>query len=59
MLMATRRDSFCGKMSACNNLWQYGIKYYADRAAHRGARLRTLSRPTSQSFAATCRIVKA
>jgi len=22
-----RRDSFCGKMSACNNLRQYGIKY--------------------------------
>ncbi|MDR3436715.1 L-fucose/L-arabinose isomerase family protein [Telmatospirillum sp.] len=23
----TRRDSFCGKMSACNNLKQYGIPY--------------------------------
>ncbi|NDJ62400.1 MAG: fucose isomerase [Chloroflexi bacterium] len=22
-----RRDSFCGKMSACNNLHQYGIRY--------------------------------
>lgn len=22
-----RRDSFCGKMSACNNMTQYGIKY--------------------------------
>jgi L-fucose isomerase-like protein len=22
-----RRDSFCGKMSACNNLYQYGVKY--------------------------------
>jgi L-fucose isomerase-like protein len=22
-----RRDSFCGKMSSCNNLWQYGIPY--------------------------------
>jgi len=22
-----RRDSFCGKMSVCNNLFQYGIKY--------------------------------
>src|SRR6202167_5511448 len=27
MLMGARRDSFCGKISACNNLWQYGIKY--------------------------------
>jgi len=27
MLIADRRDSFCGKMSICNNLRQYGIKY--------------------------------
>jgi L-fucose isomerase-like protein len=27
MTIADRRDSFCGKMSACNNLQQYGIKY--------------------------------
>ncbi len=27
MNLANRRDSFCGKMSACNNLKQYGIKY--------------------------------
>jgi L-fucose isomerase-like protein len=27
MSVADRRDSFCGKMSACNNLRQYGIKY--------------------------------
>jgi L-fucose isomerase-like protein len=27
MTIATRRDSFCGKMSACNNLMQYGIPY--------------------------------
>jgi hypothetical protein len=25
MTIAVRRDSFCGKMSACNNLMQYGI----------------------------------
>jgi L-fucose isomerase-like protein len=25
MTIAHRRDSFCGKMSACNNLKQYGI----------------------------------
>ena len=25
MTIATRRDSFCGKMSACNNLMQYGL----------------------------------
>jgi L-fucose isomerase-like protein len=27
MSIADRRDSFCGKMSACNNLSQYGIKF--------------------------------
>jgi L-fucose isomerase-like protein len=27
MTIAFRRDSFCGKMSACNNLNQYGIPY--------------------------------
>jgi L-fucose isomerase-like protein len=27
MTIASRRDSFCGKMSACNNLRQYGIPY--------------------------------
>lgn len=27
MLISDRRDSFCGKMSACNNLRQYGIPY--------------------------------
>src|SRR5487761_313427 len=27
MSISFRRDSFCGKMSACNNLMQYGIPY--------------------------------
>ena len=27
MSIKDRRDSFCGKMSACNNLTQYGIRY--------------------------------
>jgi L-fucose isomerase-like protein len=27
MLITHRRDSFCGKMSACNNSRQYGIPY--------------------------------
>lgn len=27
MLIRDRRDSFCGKMSACNNLMQYAIPY--------------------------------
>lgn len=27
MNVADRRDSWCGKISVCNNLYQYGIKY--------------------------------
>ncbi len=52
-----RRDSFCGKMSACNNLRQYNIKY-SITSNH------TMD-PTSpefmrdlQTFAGICRIVR-
>src|SRR5206468_8597479 len=55
MGIAFRRDSFCGKMSACNNLRQYGIPYSLTR-------LHTVS-PASQDFqndlawfAAVCRV---
>jgi L-fucose isomerase-like protein len=57
MGIAFRRDSFCGKMSICNNLKQYGIPYT----------LTTLHTETPdskefaadlQAFTATCRIVK-
>jgi L-fucose isomerase-like protein len=57
MTIATRRDSFCGKMSACNNLMQYGIAYSLTT-------LHTES-PASDEFKAdlawfgqVCRIVK-
>ncbi len=57
MSIADRRDSFCGKMSACNNLRQYGIKYTLTR-------LHTVD-PESESFredlrafAATCRVTR-
>jgi L-fucose isomerase-like protein len=57
MTIADRRDSFCGKMSACNNLRQYGIKYTLTT-------LHTVD-PESDSFlqdlhnfAATCRVVR-
>ena len=56
MTIASRRDSFCGKMSACNNLRQYGVLYSLTR-------LHTVS-PDSDDFqkdlawfAAVCRIV--
>jgi len=57
MGIAHRRDSFCGKMSACNNLKQYGIPYSLTT-------LHTVS-PNSgefkkdlEWFAGVCRIVK-
>jgi len=56
MTIASRRDSFCGKMSACNNLRQYGIPYSLTR-------LHTVS-PESADFerdlawfAGVCRVV--
>ena len=57
MTIATRRDSFCGKMSCCNNMMQYGIPYS----------LTTLHTETPASpefkadlewFSQVCRIVK-
>jgi L-fucose isomerase-like protein len=57
MSITHRRDSFCGKMSACNNLKQYDIPYS----------LTTLHTETPDSpefakdlewFAAVCRVVK-
>jgi L-fucose isomerase-like protein len=58
MTLSDRRDSFCGKMSCCNNLRQYGVKFSLTD-------LHTVD-PTDeafaadlQAFAATCRVVKA
>src|SRR5579864_1176663 len=55
MTILHRRDSFCGKMSACNNLRQYGIPYSLTR--------RHTVAPDSEEFqkdlawfAATCRV---
>ena len=31
MTIKDRRDSFCGKMSVCNNLRQYGIPFTLTR----------------------------
>ena len=57
MSIKTRRDSFCGKMSVCNNLRQYGIKYSLTR-------LHTVD-PESESFrtdlrrfVSVCRVVR-
>lgn len=56
MTIADRRDSFCGKMSVCNNLTQYRIPYSLTK-------LHTVSPGTPQfsedieNFAAVCRVV--
>jgi L-fucose isomerase-like protein len=57
MTIADRRDSFCGKMSVCNNLCQYGCKFSLTT-------LHTVD-PESKSFRAdlrrfvsTCRVVR-
>jgi len=57
MLMGARRDSFCGKMSVCNNLWQYGIRYTLT-SLHTEAPSARVFADDLRSFAATCRIVK-
>lgn len=55
--VARRRDAWCGKISVCNNLYQFGIKY--------SLTTRHVVHPSDPSFhsdllnfAATCRVVK-
>jgi L-fucose isomerase-like protein len=57
MLMGGRRDSFCGKISVCNNLWQYGIRYTLT-SLHTVAPGSDSFRADVKAFAATCRVVK-
>jgi L-fucose isomerase-like protein len=57
MLMGGRRDSFCGKISVCNNLWQYGI-HYTLTSQHTSSPKSDLFGRDLKAFAATCRILK-
>jgi L-fucose isomerase-like protein len=52
-----RRDSFCGKMSACNNLKQYGISYSLT-SLHTEAPDSPEFAKDLEWFAAVCRVVK-
>jgi L-fucose isomerase-like protein len=52
-----RRDSFCGKMSACNNLTQYGIPYSLT-TLHTERPDSAEFRKDLEWFSAVCRIVK-
>ena len=57
MNVVNRRDSWCGKISVCNNLYQYGIKYSLTRQ-----HVVSPSDPAFQQdlmdFVAVCRVVK-
>jgi L-fucose isomerase-like protein len=57
MTIRDRRDSFCGKMSVCNNLRQYGVPFTLTR--------RHTDNPTSKTFGqdleeflVTCRVLR-
>ena len=57
MTIAVRRDSFCGKMSACNNMMQYGIKYSLT-TLHTESVDSPEFKADLEWFSAVCRIVK-
>lgn len=57
MDLANRRDSFCGKMSACNNLRQYGINYTLT-SLHTVDPTHDSFMNDLQRFAAVCRVVR-
>jgi L-fucose isomerase-like protein len=54
---ADRRDSFCGKMSVCNNLHQYGIKYSLT-SLHTVAPESASFRADLRRFVSLCRVVR-
>lgn len=57
MTIAHRRDSFCGKMSACNNLKQYGIPYSLT-TLHTVALSSEEFKKDLELFSGVCRVVK-
>jgi L-fucose isomerase-like protein len=56
MTLKSRRDSFCGKMSVCNNLTQYGIPYSLTRS-HTVAPDSEEFRKDLNWFSGVCRVV--
>jgi L-fucose isomerase-like protein len=57
MLIDNRRDAFCGKMSVCNVLTQYGIPYSLT-SQHTQRPEWPSFRADLRAFAATCRVVR-
>ncbi len=52
----SRRDAFCGKLSVCNNLYQYGIPF-TDTTFHTYSLDSEHFEQDVKRFAATCRVV--
>lgn len=52
----SRRDAFCGKLSVCNNLYQYGIPF-TDTTLHTYSIYSDLLAKDINKFAAICRTV--
>jgi L-fucose isomerase-like protein len=57
MTISDRRDSFCGKMSVCNNLTQYGIPYSLT-TRHTESPDSEFFKADLHWFAAVCRVVR-
>jgi len=57
MNVANRRDSWCGKISVCNNLYQYGIKYSLT-SQHVQWPMEAPFQKDLMDFVAVCRVVK-
>jgi L-fucose isomerase-like protein len=57
MTIASRRDSFCGKISVCNNLRQAGIAYTLTKS-HTVKATSAEFKKDLDDFASVCRIVK-
>lgn len=53
----SRRDAFCGKISVCNNLYQYGIPF-TNTTLHTYSIHSPLMMQDVVKFAAICRVVK-
>lgn len=53
----SRRDAFCGKLSVCNNLYQYGIKF-TDTIYHTYSLDSPEFAADIRKFAGICRVVK-
>ena len=51
-----RRDAFCGKISVCNNLYQYGIPF-TDTTLHTYSIYSDLLKKDLVKFAGVCRVV--